>query len=104
MDTKEIKLKYSIPIPKKDGGEVKTNELTMGRLKVKHLKLLPDGFMESEENAKKINPLEFIPIIAGLTNIPVQSAEEIDVDDLFSIVETLVDFLDIAPETGKTQS
>jgi len=102
MDTKKITLKYSIPIPKEGGGTVNTNELVMGRLKVKHLKLLPEGFMESE--GKAINPVEMISVIAGLTDISVESAEEIDIDDLFGIVEVLQDFLDVAPETGKTQS
>ena len=105
MDTKTIKLEYSIPIKIKEEGvprTVNTNELTMGRLKVKHLKSLPAGFMDGE--GKAINPIEMIPLIASITDISVESAEEIDISDLENIVEVLSDFLPNSPETGKTQS
>ncbi len=98
MKEKVIKLKHSIPIPKEGGGEVDTNELRLGRFKAKHLKLLPDNFMNDEG---KLNPTDVIPLIAGLANIPNESADEIDMEDMTEIAEGLESFLSESLETGK---
>ena len=94
---KVIKLKYAIPIPGKDGEIIKTNEIRIGRLKAKHLKLLPGSFIENEG---KLNPADMIPLIAGLANIPESAADEIDMEDIAEVAEALQDFLGQSPETG----
>ncbi len=97
MDEKIVKLKYSIPILGKDDSTVNVNELRLGRLKAKHLRLLPDDFMEK---GGKISAAAMIPLIAGLANIPESAADEIDIEDLTAISEALGDFLSVSPQTG----
>jgi len=97
-DTKTINLKWAIPIEGKDGQIIKTKELELGRLKAKHFKFLPKDFMEKNG---QIEPQQMIPLIAGLANIPVESADEIDMEDLPIIAEGLESFLSGYQETGK---
>ena len=94
----KIILKYSIPVRKEDGGMISVNELELGRLKAKHLKLLPKDFSEKGGN---LEPSDIIPLIAGLTNIPLESADEIDLDDLGAIAEDLEGFLKKSLTTGE---
>ncbi len=98
MDKNIVQLKYPIPIPKEGGGTVKVNQLEMGRFKAKHLKLLPDSFMEDQG---KINPKDIIPLIAGLAEIPESAADEIDMEDLMGVAESLQGFLEKSLETGE---
>ena len=98
METKPIKLKYSIPILKEGGGTSTTNEIIIGRLKAKHLKLLPKDFADNEG---KLSPAEIIPLIAGLANISMGSADEIDLEDLETIAEGLESFLSASLKTGE---
>lgn len=101
MDNKIIKLKYSIPIAKEGGGTIQTNELTFGRIKAKHMKLLPSSFLEQKGN---ITPWEIIPFIAGLADIPESSADEIDLEDLEKVAEGIESFLSRSPENGSNSS
>jgi len=96
-----VKLKYSIPIPKTGGGTIDVNQLKMGRLKLKHLRLLPKDFAEREG---KVAPAELIPLIAGVADIPVESADEIDIEDVEAIVEGLMSFLADFLQTGEKPS
>ena len=84
-----VELKHSIPVKKEGGGEVEVSKLTFGRVKSKHLRLLPDTFYEGEG---KLIPHEIIPLIAGLADIPQESADEIDLEDLVVIGEKLESF------------
>ena len=95
---KVIDLEYSIPVKQEGGGEVQIHQLILGRLKAKHLKLLPDNFSDSEG---KIAPSEIIPLIAGLANISMESADEIDIVDLMTIAEGMESFLSVSLGTGK---
>jgi len=77
-----IKLEY--PISKTENG--KTSEITsvtIGRIKGKHLSLLPEGDMSN------IKPKDMIPLIAGLADITVEEAGEIDMKDLLKISEVV---------------
>jgi len=101
IEEKIVKLKWSIPIPKEGGGEVHVKELRLGRLKAKHLRLLPEGFME---NAGSLEPAQILPLLAGLADIPESSIDELDIiDDLPEVAEVLQNFLEesLSPETGK---
>ena len=95
---KVIKLKYAIPIPGEGGKIISTNEIRIGRLKAKHLKLFPENFMEGKGN---LNPADMIPLIAGIANIPESAADEIDIEDMSEVAEALQDFLGKSLETGK---
>ena len=86
-----VELKYPIPVKKEGGGVVEVSKLTFGRVKSKHLKLLPSSFYTEEG---KLLPHEVIPLIAGLADIPLESAEEIDLEDLVEIGGKLESFFD----------
>ena len=98
LKEKIIKLKYSIPIPKEGGGFVNTNEIKIGRLKAKHLRLLPEDFAEKDG---VLSPSAIIPLVAGLADIPESSADEIDMEDMTEVAEALQSFLGESLETGK---
>ena len=98
MNEKIVKLKFSIPIPKEGGGSMDVNELKIGRLKAKHLRALPNNFMERKG---ELEPAELIPLIASLTDIPEASADEIDLEDLTAFAENLESFLAASLRTGK---
>jgi len=93
-----VQLKYPIPIPKEGGGFVNIGELTLGRLKAKHLRLLPDNFMDNEG---QLAPQDILPILAGLADIPIEAVDEIDMSDLIEVAESLQGFLEQSLETGK---
>lgn len=95
---REIELQYPIPVPKAGGGEVLTSVLRIGRMKAKHLRLLPEDFnLESGI----VSPSAIIPLIAGLADIPESSADEIDAEDLVGIGKVLADFLSQSLPTGE---
>ena len=98
IEEKIVKLKWPIPVPKEGGGFVNTNELKIGRLKAKHLRLLPEDFAE---RGGALTPSAIIPLIAGLADIPVSSADEIDMEDMEEVAESLQSFLGESLETGK---
>ena len=93
-----INLKYPISIPKAGGGEIETTRLKMGRLKLKHLRLLPHDFVEKEG---KVELASLIPLIAGIADIPIESADEIDIEDFENIINGLMSFLAVSPMVGK---
>jgi len=94
-----VNLKYPIPIPKEGGGTIEVSVLKMRRVKLKHLRLLPKDFVENEG---KVAPAELIPLIAGIADIPVSAADEIDLEDLEEIVNGLMFFLARSLPDGKT--
>jgi hypothetical protein len=98
-EIKTIELKYPIPVKTSEGETAQANVLKLGRFKAKHLKLLPKGL--NSENASNIDPQDMIPIIAGITGIPIESAEELDIRDLMRIAEDMESFLSESLETGK---
>jgi len=97
-ESKIVQLKYSIPIPKEGGGNMNVSELTFGRLKAKHLRLLPDDFMEK---GGQLNAKDIIPLIAGIADIPESSADEIDFEDLMELAGEITSFLPKSPQTGE---
>ena len=95
---KVIKLEHAIPVPTTEGGTVQCNEITIGRLKTKHLKLFPKGFAKMASKGE-LEPTALIPVIAGLSGLPEESVDEIDIDDLFKIVDQISDFLESTQAT-----
>ena len=103
---KRIPLQYPIPRRKEAGaGVTMVHELVIGRFKAKHLKLLPKEFVEQEG---KIHPTEILPLLAGLTELPLESIDELDMADLMNVAEELESFFDHSlegfQETGKNCS
>ena len=83
---KAVKLKYPIKFEDKE-----YTELTFGRLKLKHIKNLPPGFVEKWENGE-VELGVIVPIIAGLANVPESVIDEIDIEDIDVIVKGFEDF------------
>ena len=94
----KITLKYPIPISGNNGVETETNELNfVERIKLKHLKSMPDGV-----DMKNIQPKNMIPFIASIANIPVKSAEEIDLIDMSEIGVAMELLMGEFQKTGKS--
>ena len=97
-DTINYELKYPIDVKTSSGNVQKINNLSIGRLKAKHLKLIPKGLLDGglqQDGEKKVNfqPSEIVPLIAALTGITEDEAGELDWEDLFAITERMSDIL-----------
>lgn len=101
METRKlIELKYPIIVKtavKDEKGnqsmmETSITALSLGRIKAKHLKLIPQIVFESAASgsSKNIEPSALIPLIAGIADLPVTTIEELDFADLISVVEEVV--------------
>ena len=93
-----VKLKYPIPVEQGDGTVIDVDQLKMGRLKLKHLRVLPDDF---SEKGGKLCIAELIPLIASVTNTSIASIDEIDMEDIGVLVQALMGFLAESPQTGE---
>ena len=106
MEEKKIKitLKYPIPVPIEGSDKtIETNELYMGRLKTKHLRLMKDSF--DDQGNVSMNPTDIIPLIAAITGLPEVAVDEIDAEDLIKVAEIVSDFFETSPaEDGSSSS
>jgi hypothetical protein len=98
-----VDLKY--PIPGVNGDDP-ISQLTFGRMKAKHLKAMPDSMMKeaAEGEEVRVTAVEMIPVIAALSGLTKEQADEIDLEDLTAISEVIVDFFDQYQETGSESS
>lgn len=87
--SKVIKLSF----PYEHEGESITH-LRLTRLKVKHLKFIPDSLMKDE--GKGVNPSEMVPLLASMCGLSEEGIGEMDFSDLEKVVEGMEDFLEIA--------
>ncbi len=96
---KTIKLIHGIPVPTSDNGHIIVHEISLGRLKGKHIKNLSDDFFVKASEGK-LNHGEMLKLIGGLADLPDSAIDEIDViDDLPAIAKELESFLVGSPET-----
>lgn len=101
---KTIKLKHGIPVPTSDNGHLIIHEISLGRLKGKHIKNLSDDFFAKAAEGK-LNHGEMLKLIGGLADLPDSSIDEIDViDDLPIIAKELESFLVNSPGTDDSAS
>jgi hypothetical protein len=91
---KSVKLKFPIKDPTKKG--VLIEELTPGRLKVKHFELLPASLLAKKDGKITFTTEEMIPLfeelkpfLAGIFRVNVKVIQEVDFDDLESVFECL---------------
>lgn len=99
---KTVQLSYAIPVPRGDGEEpVMVKELSLGRLKVKHLRAIP---REALLGGEDIDPLVAVTLIAGMSGLPESSIDEMDARDLKKVVTSLEDFLKDFLEDGEKRS
>ena len=98
-ERKKVSLQYPINT-EIDGTPVEIKEIELGRLKVKHLKLLPkDTFVTGA-----MSPAVIAPLIGGMTGLNEDIIEMIDFVDLQNIAVEIESFLGESPETGKKSS
>ncbi len=88
MENKKLILKHPIPIKTDGGGEAHIKDITFGRMKVKHLKLLPKNIQEKTKSGN-LDAAEMIPLIAALAGLEEKIADEIDIEDLEGLAEAL---------------
>lgn len=93
-EKKVIKLEFPITIKNSDGSFSTYQEVTIGRLKNKHMKLFPKSFFETG----KVPMDKLSGVLAAITEIPEQVAEEMDLSDTMKISETLESFFGNIPE------
>ena len=102
-EKKTITLKHSIPVPRGDGeSDVMTNEITIGKMKVKHLKLMPKESLSGDST--ELDPMVLTKLLAGLADIPESAIDEMHVDDFVEVSKQLVDFMGDFLQTGETSS
>ncbi len=98
---KKVKKKWPIQIPLKhpitvsvgeDNDKVELKELSLKQMKAKHLKYMP---VEME------SAYFIVPLISKLTDISEEEAGELDMEDLLSVSEKLLPFLEKLQGTGK---
>lgn len=103
--SKEIKLQFPIQYKNDNNENVVIDTLTLGRFKLKHLKVLPKELVTSGGKSKSVDPVVLIPLVSQLAKIPEEAAEEIDIADLEKVVEIFEDFLSSSlGQGGKEQS
>lgn len=92
MTEQKITLKYPITVNGKE-----TVDLTVSRLKTKHLKLLPKEFLRKIGGSKQKLTLEILPemiaLFAALLGITEEEAGEIGIDDLMSVADAVGNLL-----------
>ena len=96
----KLTLKHPIKIKRGEGADEKEQtltELTLSRIKAKHLKYFPTD----ESSAKADDMVTLLGSLAGLTR---EEADEIDLDDILEMTGKLVPLLKGLPGTGETSS
>jgi hypothetical protein len=88
-EKKKIKLQYPVSIKQEDGTLKTYEEIEIGRLKNKHLKMLPKDFMDKNG---KIPITNLVDVIAAIANISVEVAGEIDIEDTEKIAQEMESF------------
>jgi len=107
MDNATVKLTYPIPVPRPTEEEPNKIEmvdsLTFRRLKVKDFRKIPAEEWEKMQETDRQDIITLLPFIAIAADIPVSSAEEIDIVDLPKVSEICDSFFTQAyQEIGKT--
>lgn len=99
-EKKRIDLKYPIEVKKEN--ETKTySYVEIGRMKNKHLKVLPKDFFSASKDGN-IPPAILPELIASITGIPLEVADEMDLEDTMKISESLESFFGVAQtKTGQ---
>ena len=99
MEEKKVIIELTSPLPSLGDGLPPVTRLELGRLKLRHLELLPPTFFEDEE----FSPKNLLPLLVALTGLPVEVLGEIDVvDDIPKIAEEIKSFFQkLSPEIGK---
>jgi hypothetical protein len=75
------------------GQDVELREISIQRMKAKHLKLIPEeiyNIKDARKKVKTINPDKLLPLIAGLTGLTNEQIDEVDIEDLLIITDKVM--------------
>ena len=87
MSTPEpIELDFPIDVNTDGGGTLHVTSVTLRRMKAKDLKHL------NREAIAEQDPAALLPLIAALTDLPLEAVEELDMVDIKKMVDTLMTF------------
>lgn len=95
---KNIPLQFPIPVKQEDGSIKKVGEICLRRVKAKDMQHIPEELMENEGKLK--NPADMYPLLASISELPIEAIEELDMDDFIKIVGELEGFLSASLGTG----
>jgi hypothetical protein len=95
----KVFLEFPVEMTQADGSIIIYKELEFGRLKNKHLKLLPKDFSKTGKIALGDMPV----LIAAIAGIPESVADEIDIADMDQISKAIESFFP-APQNTKAGS
>jgi hypothetical protein len=95
----KVVLDFPVEITQADGSVITYKELEFGRLKNKHLKLLPKEFTKTGKIALGDMPV----LVAAIAGIPESVADEIDITDMDQISKAIESFFP-APQNTKAGS
>ena len=86
-------LKHPLRSKNESGQEVELKTIEIQRMKVKHLKHIPDelySIRESKRKSKTINPVKMLPLLASLTGLTEEQLNEIDIEDFPNLVDKVM--------------
>lgn len=96
-----IELQYPIETKLESGTPVEIRTITLRRLRAGDLRHLPKRlFVTSGKKQTDIAPEEFLPIISRLAELPEEQIDELDMTDLWRVVEAVSELLG---ESGATE-
>lgn len=96
-----VELTYPVVYKKDDGSEETISELWFGRLKLKHMEILPEDFFSDGGKPDPSKLIKVLPkLVAAMTDLPPETTGEIDFEDLEKVAEAITGALD--PSQGKT--
>ena len=96
MSSTTVTLKYPVDIVSATGVKTTLTSVTLRRIKAKDLKFMPADGDKS--------PAKMLPLIASLTGLDISTVEEIDLEDMNLIAESLVGFSTAFLKTGNLSS
>jgi hypothetical protein len=96
--SKEVFLKH--PVTRQDGAKI--DRVKFHRLKVKHLRELPESMFKGD--GSDVRPQDMPQLLVAVTGLPQEVVDEIDMEDLTQLAEPMRDFLEASLGIGETQS
>jgi hypothetical protein len=103
-----IQLKHPIEMGSVDGGPEKRiiNSVTVGRLKVKHLKhipseLLEEGAQDKLKSGEQAMLPKLIPMLASMCGLDEAQMDEMDTEDMMEVTKQSVDFMGQSLKIGE---
>jgi hypothetical protein len=85
-----VPLQFPIKVKSELGSDVQVYQIELGRLKVKHLKILPNSFLDETMD---MSPADMRLVVLAFTGLTGDVADEIDLVDAKNIISIGIDLL-----------